>query len=385
MRRRLAGHGARPLRTACAARGAADRLRCLPRRLARQQSAQGGPQLRPAGQGHADGAGRARRGAGAGHPVLGVQPLRRLRRHGPPLRPPRRAHQRPRQGPPLRGDGGLRHQLHRRRPGLRAGRILPQGRPQARRPRRRARPDARHHGHPAGRAARQPAAGRGRRGGARAEPYVHRHVPDRQPDLAAGAALRVDGRDGRADRRADRPATGQSAARPHHLLHPHQRPLPAASAQAPGHLLRPAQPGRPGPAAPVQRRGGRNAGTRPRRRGRGRHRRDPLRLPAVDLRPPTDRHRRGHRAAQCRRHADRDPAAGHPHPEAARRHRAADQHLLHRPPAHRDDEGHRRGERLLPPLGRPARHHAGGTAAARACRAPCWPWSPPPSPRSTAR
>ena len=33
------------------------------------------------GQGHADGAGGAGRGAGARHPVLGVQPLRRLRRH----------------------------------------------------------------------------------------------------------------------------------------------------------------------------------------------------------------------------------------------------------------------------------------------------------------
>ena len=54
------------------------------------------------GQGHADGHGRARRGAGAGDPVLGVQPLRRLRRHGAPLRPARRAHQRPRQGPPFR-------------------------------------------------------------------------------------------------------------------------------------------------------------------------------------------------------------------------------------------------------------------------------------------
>ena len=47
MRRRLPRHGARPLRPPRPAGGAAHRVRCLPGRLARQQPAEGGPQLRP--------------------------------------------------------------------------------------------------------------------------------------------------------------------------------------------------------------------------------------------------------------------------------------------------------------------------------------------------
>lgn len=42
-----------------------------------------------------------------------------------------------------------------------------------------------------------------------------------------------------------------------------------------------------------------------------------------------------------------------------RRQRTADQHLVHRPPADRDDEGHGRRERVLPAVGRAARHDAG--------------------------
>ena len=61
---------------------------------------------------------------------------------------------------------------------------------------------------------------------------------------------------------------------------------------------------------------------------------------------------------------------GHRHAEAARRHRPAHQHLLQRPAAHRDDEGHRRRERLLPPLGRPARHHPGRPSRSSACPPP---------------
>ena len=263
-----ARHGARPLRPARAAGGAAHRLRRLPRRLTRQQPAEGGPQLRADGQGHADGAGRAGRGAGAGDPVLGVQPLRRLRRHGPPLRPARRAHQRPRQGPPFRpawrtstpaspassssSSPARTSSTGGRKPGVL--RALPA----------RLRGTAGTH---ARGAARQPAAGRRRRGGARAEPYVHRHVPDRRQTSLLGVLFASMGAMVVLTVGADLAAAGEPAARPHHLLHAQQRPLPAASAAAAGHLLLPAQPRRPGAAPPVQRRGRRDPGPRP---GRGR-------------------------------------------------------------------------------------------------------------------
>ncbi len=272
MRRRLSRHGPRPPRAARPAGGAADRLRRLPRRLTRQQRPEGGPQLRPDRQGHADGTGRPARGAGPRRAVLGVQPLRRPRgvpaasraaRRGPP--------QRPRQGAPGGERRGVRRLVHRRRPGPGAGPLVPQGRPQARAARRAAGPAARHRRHPADRAPGQPAAGRGGRGAARAEPDVHRPVPDRGADLGARAALRGDGRAGGADRLADRPPAGQSAARADHLLDAEQRPVPAPSAAAAGDLLRPALPRRPGAAAPVERHGGRDPRPRPggRRRRRG--------------------------------------------------------------------------------------------------------------------
>ena len=365
MRRRLPRHGPRPLRPAHPAGGTAHRLRCLPGRLARQQPPEGGPQLRPDRQGHADGRGRPRRGEGAGRPLLGVQPLRRLRRHGAPLRPARRPHQRPRQGPPVRADGGLRRRLHRGRPRHGARRRLREGRPQARRAGRHARPAARHLGHHARRRPREPAAGGGRRGRTRAEPHLHRHVPHRRPDLPAGRAVRVDGRVRAADGRADLAAAGEPAARPPDLLDPVQRPLPAASAAAAGHLLLPAQPGRPGPASAVQRRGRRDPGPRPRGRRCGRGRRRPLRRAPLHVRPAA--HLRRHRCGAAERGGDAggDPAARDPYGEAARRQRTADQHGVHRAAADRDDEGDRRRGGLLPQVGRAARHHAGGAAAAR--------------------
>ncbi len=66
-----------------------------------------------------------------------------------------------------------------------------------------------------------------------AQPHLHRRLPVRQPDLAAAGAVRLDGHPGGADRGADRAATGEPAARPHHLLHPQQRPVPAPPARLP--------------------------------------------------------------------------------------------------------------------------------------------------------
>ena len=364
MRRRLAGHGARPLRPARPAGGAADRLRRLPRRLAGQQRAQGGPQLRAGGQGHADGARGAGRGAGPGDPVLGVQPLRRVRGDDPAVRPSRGADQRPGAGPPFGRAGGLRRQLHRGGAGLRTRRGFPSRRTPARGRRRAADPAARHRRHPAGRTPGQLPARRGGHRDPGAQPHVHRPVPARRPEFAAAGAVRLDGRDGAADRRADRAAAGEPAARPAHLLHAGQRPLPSPPAAAAGRLLRPAQSGRPGPAPPVQRLGRRDPGPRPGLRGRRRGGRRAVRGPAVDLRSAADADRHRDRAAQRGRAAGGGPAAGHRHPEAAGRLRPAHQHLLQRPPADRDDEGHRRRERLLPALVGTARHHAGRTAAA---------------------
>ncbi|CAM5688147.1 hypothetical protein SALBM217S_03186 [Streptomyces griseoloalbus] len=133
-----------------------------------RQPAEGRPQLRADGQGHADGPGRPRRGDGAGDPVLGVQPLRRLRRHGPPLRPPRaRSSTTPAKGrrfvPLEEFDGSFTGVVLVLEPGegLRAAAAV---RPV--RAGRDAGPAARHRGHPAGRGAGESAAGRGGRGGA---------------------------------------------------------------------------------------------------------------------------------------------------------------------------------------------------------------------------
>lgn len=254
MRCRLAGDGARPLRPPCAAGGAADRLRCLARRLTGQQRTESGPQLRSPGQGHADGARGPRGGPGARDPVLGVQPLRRVRRCGASPRtagvhindPDKGRRFVPAEdfdtsftGVVLVLEPGEDFERGGRKPGVMSALLYPA---------------ARHHRHDAGRAARQPAAG-GRRGDAPGpEPYLHRHVHDRRADLAAGRAVRRDGHDGRAHGRPDLASAGESAARADHLVHARQRALLPASAPAARHLLLPAQPRRPRPAPPVQRR-----------------------------------------------------------------------------------------------------------------------------------
>ena len=272
MRRRLARHGPRPLRTARAAGRAAHRLRCLPRRLARQQPAEGGPQLRPDGQGHADGPGRARRGAGARRSCSGSSTTTSSTTAWAAASAAAACTS----TTPARAAGSCRWRTSTPASPASSWSSNPATdfqprRPQAGRPGRHAGPAARHRRAPCWPRC-SPACCWSRSGAAvpaLSRTYIDMFLIGGQTSLL-GALFASMGAVRGAHRRADRAATGEPAARPHHLLHAEQRPLPAPSAAPAGHLLRPAQPGRPGPAAPVQRRGGRDPGPRPRRRGRRR-------------------------------------------------------------------------------------------------------------------
>ena len=291
--------------------------------------------------------------------------------------------------PPFRVDGGVRHQLHRCRADLRARRRLPARRPQAGTCSARCPPGC---AAPAGTLLAALLASfllvvAGRRCPALSRD-VHRHVPARRPDLAAGRALRVDGRRcSPLTAAAHRRAAGQPAARADHLLHAEQRPLPAASA---ADCPSPSSPSATPPtsssvSSPTTRSPRRSPATWPPQAS------TPWSslLYAVLLwtyDPQLTLIGIGMALFNVAGDAGGGPdCARTRHAETARGHRAADQHLLRRPAADRDDEGDRRRERLLPPLGRAARRHPGRAAAARGAQRLARPWSRRRWPRSTAR
>ena len=206
--------------------------------------------------------------------------------------------------------------------------------------------------------------------GARVEPYLHRHVPVRRADLAAGRLFAAMAATVALHRRSHRSAAGQSATRPRHLLHAQQRPLPAPSASASGRLLRAAQPGRPRTAPAVQRHRRRDAGQRPGRRGRGRIVVVVYALLLWSYDPQLTVLGVGIALLNivAMRVVIRLRATG---TQKLRADRASHQHLLQRSSAHRDDEGDGRRERLLPRWA--GQHARPWTEQQRlGCRAPRW-------------
>ena len=127
MRRRGAGHGARPSRRLDSAGAAPRRLRRLARRQQGQQHRARRAHLRPRRQGLSQGALDAARIADALHHPLELQPFRGAGRH----RRRRRLSQRSRDRPPANRHGRTRPRLHRRRAGDGADRRVPAVRQQA--------------------------------------------------------------------------------------------------------------------------------------------------------------------------------------------------------------------------------------------------------------
>ncbi len=185
----------RPPQALGAARGAAQDVRRLARRLARLERPQGGAQLRVRGEGLPDGGDEAPRAEDAVRRLLELPPL--PRRRG--LQGRHRLPERPRLGPAQGQVPGLRQQLHRRRPDVRAGGGVRDRRLEAERVRGPRRAAARRTARARARVPREPAADRARPRDARVHADLRRQGAERRLHAMDLAAARGDGRRGGGD------------------------------------------------------------------------------------------------------------------------------------------------------------------------------------------
>ena len=365
MRRRGARQDPRPLRPLGRPRGAAPRVRRLARRQQGQQRPACRAQVRPRRQGlQVRGDREALHAALPGHPVLELQPLRGAGgvRQGQGL--PERS----RAGAARDLDGRTGRLLFGRRPDVRQGRRVQEGRPGPEHAAGAAPAPGRLRGRAPLRDDLRPAAGHPGPGHPDLHPHLHRRLSGLEAGVDRPAAALVHGRDHRHPGGADLapallPAAARDQAGARHV-EPVLQPHPAAARR----LLRPALRRRDRLARPDQRRR-RQDHRRP--AGDDDHRQRPddlLRDADVPLRRQADdggaaavglQHRRG-QGRQPRPHR-RQPA-----PQAGPRQAAG--HGDERSQDDRDPQGDGFRGRVLRPLGRLLRQVDQHHAAARRAR-----------------